>query len=63
VRGREWGLREGAGEGGVMTQSLYAHMNKGNEKNVKRNKKNKSHWLNLPMKLYCRSSDHFRSKE
>jgi hypothetical protein len=32
-RGRGWGEREGAGgKGGVMTQSLYVHMNKGNLK-------------------------------
>jgi hypothetical protein len=31
ARGRGWGKREGAGGNrGVMTQSLYAHMNKGN---------------------------------
>jgi hypothetical protein len=35
VRGRGWEKREGqGGKRGEMTQSLYAHMNKGNKKKL-----------------------------
>jgi hypothetical protein len=30
-----WGEREGEGKGGVMSLSLYAHMNKGNKQRRK----------------------------
>jgi hypothetical protein len=39
-RGRGLGEREeGEGKRGVMTQSLYAHMNKGNKKKIQKSLK------------------------
>jgi hypothetical protein len=36
TRGRGWEERRGWEKGEVMTQSLYAHMNKGNKKKLTR---------------------------